>query len=153
MKKKKNNEFTLKNKKAYFNYEIIENFDAGIMLIGSEVKSIRNSNVSFTDSYCFFENETELYVRNLHIDLYKNTSYNTHEPKRDRKLLLTKKELIKLMDKVKKQGMTILPLLLFFHNGKVKLKIGLAKGKKQYDKREAIKQKDLNREKDRLTKN
>jgi len=143
------NEISLKNKKAFFNYEILEVFEAGIVLVGSEVKSIRNSNVSFTDSYCIFNNDTELFLKNLHIDTYKNTSYNEHDPKRERKLLLTKKELLKLNEKVKKQGITILPLKIYFKNGKVKINIGLARGKKQHDKRESIKEKDIKRELDR----
>jgi len=146
MKKKK--DFELKNKKAFFNFEIIEKYEAGIQLIGSEVKSIRASNVSFTDSYCIF-NGTELFVKNIHIDVYEHTSYNEHEPKRDRKLLLTKKELLKLSDLVSKQGVTIVPLKLYFKNGHVKLQIGLAKGKKQFDKRASIKEKDLKREQNR----
>ena len=150
MKNKKNKDFELKNKKAYFNYEILDTYDAGIQLVGTEVKSIRDSNVSFVDSYCIFQSDTtELYVRNLHIDECSNVSYNGHEPKRDRKLLLTKKELTKLSNSVSKEGFTIMPLKIYFHNGFAKLKIGLAKGKKQYDKRESIKAKDLKRDQDR----
>jgi len=148
MKKKQNKDFELKNKKAFFNYEITEKYETGIQLVGTEVKSIRNSNVSFTDSYCIFS-ENELFVRNLHIDTYEDVSYNGHEPKRDRKLLLTKKELLKLSDLVSQQGITIMPLKIYFKNGWAKLQIGLAKGKRQYDKRESIKKKDAKRDQDR----
>lgn len=142
----------LKNKKAFFNYEIIDVYEAGIQLVGTEVKSIRASNVSFTDSYCIFLNseKKELIVKNLHIDLYENTSYNGHEPKRDRKLLLTKKELKKLHDNVKIKGLTIVPLKIYFKDSWVKIQIGLVKGKKQFDKRYSLKEKDLKREQERV---
>lgn len=149
----KNKDIVLKNKKAYYNYKIVDTYEAGIILIGSEIKSIRASNVSFTDSYCFFMNEKELYVKSLYIDTYDKTSYNEHEPKRDRKLLLTKKELRKLYKTVKIKGHTIIPLKIYFKNGVAKLQIGLATGKKQFDKKQLIKDKDLNRDLNREIKN
>jgi len=143
----------IKNKKAYFDYEIIDKYDAGIMLVGSEIKSIRNGEVTFTDSYCLFSDKTELFVKSLHISEYENASYDSHEPKRDRKLLLTKKELIKLEEKVKIKGYTIIPLKMYIKNGWAKLQIGLVKGKRKHDKRESIKEKDLKRDQDRELKN
>jgi len=145
-KKKKKKNIELVNKKALFNYKIIEKYDAGIVLVGSEIKSIRNFNVSFTDSYCLFINETELIIKNLHIDIYESTSYNGHEPKRDRKLLLTKKELKKLYKNIKIKGNTLIPLKIYIKNGFAKIQIGLATGKKQYDKKQSIKDKDLKRD-------
>jgi len=154
MKKKKiNKDIELINKKAFFNYNIIDKYESGIILIGSEIKSIRNLNVSFSDSYCLFFNETELYVKNLHIDIYEHTSYNKHDPKRDRKLLLTKKELRKLYKNVKIKGYTIVPLKIYLKNGFAKLQIGLVTGKKQYDKKQHIKNKDLKKDLNRSLKN
>lgn len=152
MKKEKKNIIDLTNKKAYFKYEILENFCAGIVLIGAEVKSIRNSDISFTDSYCLFMGD-ELFLRNFHIAEYKNVSYNNHEPKRDRKLLLTKKELTKLKVKIKIGGLTIVPLKIFFNEkGLVKFNIGLAKGKKDFEKRNTILDRDMKRQEGRNVK-
>ena len=145
---KKINKIEIKNRKAYHDYEIIDKYVAGIILVGPEIKSIRKGEVSFTDSFCMF-NDNELFVKSLYIAEYENTSFNDIEPKRDRKLLLTKKELLKLYDLVSKQGVTIIPLKLYFKNGFVKLQIGLAKGKKQHDKRNSIREQDLKREQDR----
>jgi SsrA-binding protein len=152
-KKKKNKDIELVNKKGFFNYNIIDKYEAGVVLVGSEIKSIRDMKVSFSDSYCLFLSETELYVRNLHIDLYESTSYNGHEPKRDRKLLLTKKELRKLYKTVKIKGHTIIPLKIYIKNGFAKLQIGLASSKKQYDKKQNIKDKDLKKDLNRSLKN
>lgn len=139
----------IKNKKASFEYYLIEKFIAGIMLTGTEIKSIRESKANISDAYCaFFENE--LYVKNMHVAEYTYGTYNNHEPKRDRKLLLTKRELRKLQLKLKEQGTTIVPTLLYIdENGLAKLEIALAKGKKLYDKRESLKNKDAQREIDR----
>ena len=139
------NKLILKNKKAYFNYEIIESEIAGIVLYGSEVKSIRQSKVSFTDSYCLFIDD-ELWVRNLHISEYEQKGYVTHDPKRDKKLLLTKKQLLNFKKQIEIERITIVPLALQTNDRNIiKINIGLAKGKKQYDKRESIKKRDLER--------
>lgn len=128
----------IKNKKAYFKYEIIDNYVAGVQLLGTEIKSIRNGDVSFTDAYCYF-NKNELFLKSFHITEYEQGSYGSHEPKRERKLLLTKKELKKLSDKIKEGGLTIVPLRLFINDrGLAKFDIGLAKGKKLFDKRKTI---------------
>jgi len=155
MKKQKiKADINLKNNKAYFNYEIMEKFEAGIILIGSEIKSIMNHKVSFTDAYCLFDNDstTSLLLKNFHIDVYESSSYDGHEPKRERILLLNKKELIHLNKQVKKQGITIIPLRLYIKNGWAKLEIGLAKGKNDQDKRATIKDKEWAIEKKRLMK-
>jgi len=138
----------IKNKKAYYNYEFIDTYVAGIQLKGSEIKSIRNSKVSFADSFCFFKDE-ELWIKNLHIAPYENASHNNHDPIRTRKLLLNKQELKKLSSKKDKDdnNLTIVPTKLFVNkNGYAKLEIALAKGKKEYDKRESIKKRDVERE-------
>ena len=145
MKKK----IEIKNKKAFYDYEIVDKFEAGIVLVGSEIKSIRKGEVTFTDSYCIFNAESELFVKSLHIAEYENTSFNTPETKRDRKLLLTKKELLKLEENVQTKGYTIIPLKMYIDGGWAKLQIGLVKGKKQHDKRNSIKEKDLKRDQDR----
>jgi len=143
------NPVNIKNKKAAFEYFLLEKYIAGIKLSGTEIKSIRESNASIAEAYCLFVNN-ELFVRNMHISEYIYGTCNNHEPRRDRKLLLTKKELRKLNNRLKEQGITIVPLLLFVNDkGLAKLEIALAKGKKQYDKRETIKGKDVQRELDR----
>ena len=141
----------LKNKKASFNYEFIKTYTAGIKLLGSEVKSIRKNGISFTDSFCFFKDK-KLYVKNLYISEYKEASRGNHDPYRDNEILLTKKELKKLMTKQKESGLTIIPVKLFEVNGYFKLDIALAKGKKNFDKRQSIKKKDQKRDLDRITK-
>jgi len=142
----------IRNKKAFFNFEILDKYTAGIQLFGTEVKSIRHSKVSFTDAYCLFINN-ELWLRGIHISEYKFGSYNNHVPKRDRKLLLNKKELEKIRKKTVEKSLTIVPLNIFFSKtGFVKIEIGIARGKKQYDKRESLKQKDSKRELDRAMK-
>ena len=139
----------IRNKKASFEYFLLEKFICGICLTGTEIKSIREGKANLVDSYCLFNNN-ELYVKSLHISEYTfGTSYN-HEPKRDRKLLLNKRELRKIQNKIKDQGITIIPTLLFVNEkGLAKLEIAIAKGKKLYDKRETLKQKDTQREIDR----
>jgi SsrA-binding protein len=139
----------IKNKKASFEYFLIERFVAGIELTGTEIKSIRTGKVSLVESYCTFKGD-ELFVINLHIAEYKYGTYNNHEPKRDRKLLMTRRELNKLSGKLKEKGLTLIPTLLFINEkGLAKLEIALAKGKKLYDKRESIKTKDTNRDLER----
>ena len=148
----KQQNISIKNKKAFFDYEILETFFAGIQLAGTEIKSIRNGKAGLVDSYCTFIN-SELYVKNMHIAEYDFGTCNNHVAKRDRKLLLTGKELAKLQKKTKEGGITIVPLKLFINErGLAKLEIALAKGKKTYDKRETLKQKDDAREMDRARK-
>ena len=141
----------IKNKRASFEYEFVENFTAGIVLCGTEIKSIRGGKASLVDSYCYFIG-TELFVKNMHIAEYWWGSFNKHDPKRERKLLLTKRDLRKLARASKEKGMTIVPTRLFIaENGYAKLNIALARGKKEYDKRESIKEKDLKREMERYS--
>ncbi len=136
----------IKNKKASFEYHFLTTYTAGIILSGTEVKSIREGKANLTDSFCVFV-DGELYVKNLHISEYKQGSYNNHEPKRIRKLLLEKIELRKILSKLKDKGTTIIPVQLFFNErGYAKLEIALAKGKKLYDKRESLKEKDVRRQ-------
>lgn len=139
----------IKNKRAYFEYFIIEKLVAGIVLTGTEIKSIRNGKANLADSYCYFEGG-ELFVRNMHISEYTYGTYNNHLAKRDRKLLLNAREIKKWNNKVKDKSMTIVPLALFINEkGLAKLEIGLAKGKHHYDKRNTLKEQDHKREIDR----
>lgn len=139
----------IKNKKASFEYEFLETFTAGIVLSGTEIKSIRAGKASLPDSYCYFIGN-ELYVRNMHIAEYWWGSFNKHDPKRDRKLLLNRKELRKLARAIKEKGLTIVATRLFIaDNGYAKLNIALARGKKEYDKRHTIKENDIRRQEDR----
>lgn len=149
---RKQTNVNIKNKKATFDYEIIETFSAGIVLTGTEIKSIRESKVSLVDTYCYFIGK-ELWVKNMHIAEYFYGSYNNHNAKRERKLLLTKKELRKLAAETKKPGFTIVPTRLFINEkGLAKLVIALAKGKHQYDKRQSIKENEDKREMARMFK-
>lgn len=139
----------IKNKKASFEYEFIERFTAGIVLCGTEIKSVRAGKASLVDCYCYFVNG-ELYVRNMNISEYWWGTVNRHEPRRDRKLLLTKRELRKLERAIKEKGLTIVPTKLFIaDNGYAKLIIALAKGKREFDKRQSIREKDMRRESER----
>lgn len=139
------------NRKASFEYHLIDKYIAGIRLTGTEIKSIRESKASIAEAYCIFINE-ELWIKNMHIAEYSKGSYNNHEPKRDRKLLLNRQELNKLIRKSDK-GLTIIPTRLFIsENGFAKLEIALAQGKKLFDKREDIKKKETKRELDRKMK-
>lgn len=139
----------IKNKRISWEYFVIDKLVAGIVLTGTEIKSIRSGKANLADSFCVFE-LGELFVRNMHISEYTFASYNNHEAKRDRKLLLTARELKKLHLKVREKGMTIVPLTLFINEkGLAKLEIALAKGKHFYDKRESLKEKDHKREIDR----
>ena len=145
-KKNLNKNIYLKNKPVTFEYSIEDKLTAGIVLTGSEIKSIRLSKVSFNDSYCFFFKD-ELWIRSLHIAEYVNAGYAGHVPVHDRKLLLRKKELSKWQGKVKEKGLTIVPLNMFINEkGYAKLEIGLGKGKKLHDKRESTKTRDMDRE-------
>jgi len=141
-----------KNKKAGFEFYLLEKFTAGIVLSGTEIKSIRAGKASLNDAYCAFVND-ELYVKNLHIAEYDHGNIYNHEPKRDRKLLLTKRELKKLRSKNVEKGVTVVPTLLFIDDkGFAKMEIALAKGKKLYDKRDTIKDRDVIRDSDRKIK-
>jgi SsrA-binding protein len=140
---------SIKNRKAYHDYSFLEKFTAGIQLTGTEIKSIRLGKVSLTDAYCFFIDH-ELWIRGMHIAEYAWGGYNNHLPNRDRKLLLNKKELLKLKRKVTESGLTIVALRLFLTDkGLAKLDIALARGKREYDRREELKRKDARREMDR----
>lgn len=139
----------IKNKKASFEYFLMDEFTAGIQLTGTEIKSLREGKANITDAYCSFAG-SELFVRNMHISEYTMGTHYNHEPKRERKLLLNKKELKKLLTKTKEKGLTIIPTLLFINDdGFAKLNICLAKGKHSYDKRESLKKKENQREIDR----
>ena len=146
------NRINIKNRRATFDYEILDTYTAGIILTGTEIKSIRLGKASLVDTFCMFMND-ELWVKNMHITAYFYASFSNHEVRRDRKLLLNKKELAKLKRGTQETGNTIVPLRLFINNkGLAKLVIGLARGKKQYDKRETLKAKDARREMDRMFK-
>jgi len=148
-KKDKPNIVDIKNKKATFDYHLIQTYTAGIVLSGTEIKSIRAGKANMVDSFCSFK-KGELYVRNMHISPYKMGSHYNHEPMQMRKLLLNKRELKKIEAKSKAKGFTIIPVRLFISDrGFAKLEIALAQGKKQYDKRKSIKDKDQKRELDR----
>lgn len=137
------------NKRASFDYEFLETYTAGIVLAGTEIKSVRAGKASLQDSFCYFVNG-ELYVKGMNIAQYFWGSWGQHEPKRDRKLLLQKRELKHLAQSVKTKGLTIIAVKMFIaDNGYAKLVIALAKGKKQYDKRQSIKEKDIRREMER----
>jgi SsrA-binding protein len=143
------NDISIKNKRAAHEYFLLQEYTAGIQLTGTEIKSIREGKATIVDAYCTFRG-SELFVINMHISEYTYGTYNNHEPKRDRKLLLNKRELKKLLAKVKERGFTIIPILLFINEkGLAKLTISLAKGKHHYDKRETLKKKDIAREMDR----
>ena len=142
----------IKNKRASFDYEFIDTYTAGIVLTGTEIKSIRLGKASLVDTFCFFS-RGELWVKNMHIAEYFYGSYNNHTARRDRKLLLNRKELLKLQRATKENGFTIVPTRLYINEkGLAKVVIALAKGKKQYDKREALKEKDDRRDMDRMFK-
>ena len=146
---KKKSEIQIKNRRASFDYEFLETYTAGIQLVGTEIKSIRAGKVSLQDAYCFFVGD-ELFVRGMNIALYSWGSWGQHAPVRDRRLLLNRKELRHLQAEDKKKGVTIIAVKLFIaENGFAKLVIALAKGKKEYDKRQSIKEKDIRREMDR----
>lgn len=145
-------EVTIKNKKAYFDYAFLEQYIAGIVLTGTEIKSIREGKASLVDTFCYIK-DNEIWVKNSYIAAYDNSGYTTHEERRDRKLLLTKKEIKSLAKEVLTPGLTIVPILLFINEkGFCKVKIALCKGKKEFDKRESIKEKDNKRELDRVLK-
>jgi SsrA-binding protein len=133
------------NKKAYYNYQVLEDFTAGLMLVGSEVKSLRENNFNFGDSFVFFK-DGELYVKNMSISKYKEATFQNHEEMRDRKILLTKKEISKISKLSETKGIAIIPLEVFIIKGRFKVKVGVCRGKKDYDKRESIKKRDTERD-------
>ena len=135
----------IKNKKAYFNYFIKREIEAGIVLKGTEIKSVKKGSINITDSYIRIKNG-EAYIINMFIEKYESASIFNHEETRERKLLLHKNEIRKLLEEVKQEGYTLVPLKVYLKNGKAKILIGVAKGKKLYDKREAIKKRDELRE-------
>jgi len=140
----------IKNRQAFFNFEILDKLVAGVVLTGTEIKSIREGKVNLQDSFCYF-NRNEAFVKGLNIMPYTEGTYNNHEPTRERKLLLKKAELKKLESKVDQKGFTLLPLRIFINDrGLAKLEIALARGKKTHDKREGIKERDLKRELSRV---
>ncbi|MCK9445667.1 SsrA-binding protein SmpB [bacterium] len=146
------NNISISNKKSNFDYEFIHNFTSGIILTGTEIKSIRTGKVSLSDSYCFIENG-ELFAKNVHIDEYVYGSYNNHDPKRDKKLLLNKKEINKIKEELKVKGISLIIKRLYTNErGYVKLDIVIAKGKREYEKRETIRERDDKREMDKIKK-
>jgi SsrA-binding protein len=150
--KRSSGDIVIKNKKASHDYEFLEKYIAGIMLYGTEIKSIRLGKAALSDSYCFFS-EGELYLRGMHISEYWWGNLNNHDPIRDRKLLLTKREINKIERKTKESGLTIIVIKVFINDrGLAKAEIAISKGKKEYDKRETLKKKDSERELDRIRK-
>ena len=134
----------VKNRKAYFNYEVLDTIEVGVVLKGTEIKSIRNAHVSLDNSYAVIKND-EVYLLNTFIKQYKEGNIYNHDESRSRKLLLHKKEIKKLKDAIEKERMTLIPLKLYFVKNKVKILIGVCRGKKNYDKRESLKEKDMER--------
>ena len=142
----------IRNKRATFDYELIDTYQAGIVLVGTEIKSIRLGKASLVDTFCYF-NDGELWVKNMNISEYFYGTYNNHLPRRDRKLLLSKRELQKIRRQTKDTGFTVVPTKLFINEkGLAKMEIAVAKGKKEYDKRESLKEKDDRRQMDRAMK-
>ena len=149
--KKKSQSFITTNKKASFLYNLLSNYDSGISLKGSEVKAIREGKVNIKESYIVVRKK-EIYIIGMHIGEYSHSGYSTHEPLRDRKLLLHKSEINKIIKEVNDVGKTLIPTKMYFKNGKVKLKFYVAKGKKVWDKRQSKKDKDIKRDIDRAIK-
>ncbi|MDO9001610.1 MAG: SsrA-binding protein SmpB [Bacteroidota bacterium] len=146
---KLSNTINIENRRAKFDYQFLDTLVAGLVLKGTEIKSIREGKAGLSDSYCYFRND-ELFVKNLHISEYADASFYQHEALRERKLLLSRQELNKLLKKVKDQGLTVIPTRLFINDkGFAKMEIALAKGKKLFDKRDDIKKKDIEREMNR----
>jgi SsrA-binding protein len=137
------------NRKAGFNFELFDRVEAGIVLTGTEVKSLREGRINFGDAYCIVEPNEEMFLVDAHISTYAHGNQHNHEPLRRRKLLLHKEEIRRMHQKVRERGLTIVPTRMYFVRGRVKLEIALAKGKKVHDKREAIKQRDADRESQR----
>ncbi len=147
-----NNDITV-NRSAFHDYFVLEKFEAGIVLDGGEVKSLRNRNVNLKDSFCLSYNG-ELFIKNMHISVYdKSGAFNTRDSKRDRKLLLHKEELVKIISKINQKGLTLIPLRLYFKKALIKIELGLCQGKHTYDKKRSLMEKDLLREQERELKN
>lgn len=142
---------TIQNRKAFHDYNIEETYEAGIVLQGTEVKSLREGKANFTDAFAYIQNQ-EVWLRDFHISPYKFGSYTNHDPRRQRKLLLNKREIRELDKYVQQKGYTLVPLKLYFKNGYAKIQLGVAKGKKSHDKRSTIKEKDTRREIERHVK-
>ena len=140
------------NRKARHDYFIQEEYECGIVLVGTEIKAIREGTANFNDSYVIVRNG-ELYILNMHIGAYKQGNIFNHEETRTRKLLMHKREILKIHDKIRLEGFTLIPLKLYFKNNKAKILVGLCKGKKDYDKREAIKERDIKRTLEKVSKN
>ena len=152
-KKQFKNTINIRNKRARFDYEILDKYIAGIQLVGTEIKAIREGKASLADSFCEFNDRGELFVVNMFINEYSHGTHYNHQPKRERKLLLKKKELKKLKREVDKSGLTIVPLRMFITDkGWAKMEIGLARGRKKYDKRELLKERDIKRQLDQIRK-
>ena len=148
--KKTANKLIASNKKAHFDYNLFDKYEAGICLLGTEIKSIRKGQINLKDSYIKITDNLEAYLINCHISPYEFGNIYNHDPKRDRKLLLNKKEILKILNKVKQEQYTIVPIQMYFSGRWAKLEIALAKGKKLYDKRDAIKKKDIKRDIQRM---
>ena len=143
----------IKNKRAFFEYEVLDKYTAGMVLRGSEIKSLREGEASIKEAYCYI-NKGEIFIKGMHIAEFKQASYNNHEPLRERKLLLNKREIKKISDKLKVQGLSLVPTKVFINSkGFAKIDIFIGKGKKLYDKRNTNKDRDNKRELDRITKN
>ena len=152
MKEKISNNIQIKNKRATFDYELLDTFTAGIVLTGTEIKSIRLGKASLVDTFCIVE-KGELWVKNMYVAEYARGSWGNHAVRRDRKLLLQKKEIRQLSADTEAPGFTLVPLKLFVdENGRVKMQVGLCRGKKEYDKRQSLREKDDRREMDRAMK-
>ena len=149
--KKQGSKLISSNKKAHFDYLLFDKFEAGIALLGTEIKSIRRNGANLKDSYIKITDDLEAYLVNCHISPYEFGNIYNHEPRRERKLLLNKKEILKILNKVKQEKYTIVPTQMYFSTRWVKLEIALAKGKKLYDKRDSLKKKDIERDLKRLS--
>lgn len=142
----------INNKKAYYEYEIEDTYEAGIVLKGTEIKSIRQGKANLKDSYAIYKNG-EIFILNMHISKYDNGNIFNHDETRTRKLLLNKKEILKIRDMLQRDGYTLVPIKLYFKSNRAKVLIGVARGKKNYDKRESIKERDIKRELQKHVKN
>jgi len=147
MKKSSSNiKIILKNKKAFHNYHILDRFEVGIALVGTEIKSIRNTKVNIGDAFCRIDKNDELLLQNMNIATYEKGGYSNHDPLRQRKLLMHKREIRRLKSKLQQRGFTLIPLSVYLKNGRAKLELGLGKGKDAADKRETLKKRDAQRE-------
>ena len=141
------------NRKARHDYDVVETYNAGLVLMGSEVKSIKAGKANIGDAYCYVSTNNEVWLKNAHISKYDSDKFTNHDELRERKLLLNKREIRKIKEQIKEKGFTIIPLKMYLDKGKIKLLVGICKGKKNYDKRNDIKDRDNKRELDRVIKN